>query len=150
MVMKVVKEDISKILARADITESTQWLSAKKRKRGVFILKSGLVQWIYLVAVHTLTWYADQSHKFSKFQWNTPFMFTKFGRKEFLLLLVLKLLLLLLTFLPSTSLSWQWNFLVLASNYEAIRAMTITYVTSIDSSIGKVSLKNKEKIELSC
>ena len=43
MVMKVVKEDISKILARAKITESTQWLSAKKRKRGVFILKSALV-----------------------------------------------------------------------------------------------------------
>ena len=35
MVMKVVKEDISKILARGKITESTQWLSAKKRKRGV-------------------------------------------------------------------------------------------------------------------
>ena len=33
--MKVVKEDLSKILARADITESTQWLSVKKRK-GVF------------------------------------------------------------------------------------------------------------------
>ena len=32
MVMKVVKEDISKILARADITESTQRLSAKKQK----------------------------------------------------------------------------------------------------------------------
>ena len=44
MIMKVVKGDISKILARADIIESTQWLSAKKRKRGVFILKSGLVQ----------------------------------------------------------------------------------------------------------
>ena len=43
MVMKVVKEDISKILARAEITESSQWLSAKKRKRGVFILKSALV-----------------------------------------------------------------------------------------------------------
>ena len=43
MVMKVVKEDISKILARTEITESTQWLSAKKRKRGVFILKSALV-----------------------------------------------------------------------------------------------------------
>ena len=41
--MKVVKEDISKILARAEITESTQWLSPKKRKRGVFILKSALV-----------------------------------------------------------------------------------------------------------
>ena len=38
MVMKVVKEDMSKILARADITESTKWLSVKKRKRGVFIL----------------------------------------------------------------------------------------------------------------
>ena len=38
MIMKVVKEDLSKILARADITESTQWLSVKKRKRGVFIL----------------------------------------------------------------------------------------------------------------
>ena len=43
MVMKVVKEDISKILARAEISESTQWLSAKKRKRGVFILKLALV-----------------------------------------------------------------------------------------------------------
>ena len=43
MVIKVVKEDISKILAIAEITESTQWLSAKKRKRGVFILKSALV-----------------------------------------------------------------------------------------------------------
>ena len=43
MVIKIVKEDISKILARAEITESTQWLSAKKRKRGVFILKSALV-----------------------------------------------------------------------------------------------------------
>ena len=32
MVMKVVKEDISKILARADITESTQWLSVKSNK----------------------------------------------------------------------------------------------------------------------
>ena len=31
MVMKVGEEDIS-ILARAEITESTQWLSAKKRK----------------------------------------------------------------------------------------------------------------------
>ena len=30
MVMKVLKEDIS-ILARAEITESTQWLSAKKK-----------------------------------------------------------------------------------------------------------------------
>ena len=38
MVMKVAKEAISKILARADITESTQWLSVKKRKKGVFIL----------------------------------------------------------------------------------------------------------------
>ena len=38
MVIKVVKEDLSKILARADITESTEWLSIKKRKRGVFIL----------------------------------------------------------------------------------------------------------------
>ena len=44
MVMKVVKEDISKILARAEITESTQWLSAKKRKRGVFILFQALVK----------------------------------------------------------------------------------------------------------
>ena len=31
MVMKVVKEGIS--MARAEITESTQWLSAKKRKK---------------------------------------------------------------------------------------------------------------------
>ena len=36
MIIKVVKEDMSKILARAEITESTQWPSAKKRKRGVF------------------------------------------------------------------------------------------------------------------
>ena len=35
MVMKVVKEDISKILARAAITESTQWLSVKKQKEVV-------------------------------------------------------------------------------------------------------------------
>ena len=35
MVMKVVKEDLSKILARADITESTQWLSVKKQKEVV-------------------------------------------------------------------------------------------------------------------
>ena len=35
--LKVVKEDISKILGRAEITESTQWLSVKKRK-SVFIL----------------------------------------------------------------------------------------------------------------
>ena len=34
---------VSKILARAEITKSTQWLSAKKRKRGDFILKSALV-----------------------------------------------------------------------------------------------------------
>ena len=38
MVIKVVKEDISKILARAEITEPTQWLSVKGNKRGVFIL----------------------------------------------------------------------------------------------------------------
>ena len=44
MVMKVVKEDMSKILARADITESTQWLSVKKRKKGVFILFKTLVK----------------------------------------------------------------------------------------------------------
>ena len=43
MIMKVVKEAINKILARAEITESTQWLSAKKRKRDVFILKSALL-----------------------------------------------------------------------------------------------------------
>ena len=43
MVIKVVKEDISKISARAEITESTQWLSAKKNKSGVFILKSALI-----------------------------------------------------------------------------------------------------------
>ena len=36
MVIKVVKEDISKILARGDITESTQWLSVKKQKEVVF------------------------------------------------------------------------------------------------------------------
>ena len=38
MAMKVEKEDLSKFFARVDITESTQWLSVKKRKRGVFIL----------------------------------------------------------------------------------------------------------------
>ena len=43
MVIKVVKEDISKISARAQITEPTQWLSAKKNKSGVFILKSALI-----------------------------------------------------------------------------------------------------------
>ena len=48
MVMKVVKEDISKILARAEITESTQWLSAKKRKRGVYILKSFMISFTLL------------------------------------------------------------------------------------------------------
>ena len=32
MVIKVVEEDISKILARAEITESTQRLSVKKTK----------------------------------------------------------------------------------------------------------------------
>ena len=42
--MKVVKEELSKILTRAEITESSQNLSVKKRKRGVFILISGLVQ----------------------------------------------------------------------------------------------------------
>ena len=44
MIMKVGKEDLSKILARADITETTQWLSVKKRKRGVFILFQALVK----------------------------------------------------------------------------------------------------------
>ena len=34
MIMKVVKQ----ILARADVTETTPWLSVKKRKRGVFIM----------------------------------------------------------------------------------------------------------------
>ena len=43
MVMKVAKEESSKILARAEITESTQWLSAKKRTRDVFIPKSALL-----------------------------------------------------------------------------------------------------------
>ena len=33
MLMKVEEEDISKILARADITQSTQRLLAKKQKR---------------------------------------------------------------------------------------------------------------------
>ena len=50
--MKVVKEDISKILARADITESTQWLSVKKTKRGVFILFLALVKRLLSPAVH--------------------------------------------------------------------------------------------------
>ena len=43
MVIKVVKEDISKILARADITELTQWLSVKKQKVVLFSVKSALV-----------------------------------------------------------------------------------------------------------
>ena len=43
MVIKVVKEDISKILARADITGSTQWLSVKKKKVVLFSVKSALV-----------------------------------------------------------------------------------------------------------
>ena len=51
MVMKVVKEDISKILTKADITESTQWLSVKKRKRGVFILFKALVKRLLSPAV---------------------------------------------------------------------------------------------------
>ena len=33
--MKVVKKDLSKILARAEITESTQWLLVKKQKEVV-------------------------------------------------------------------------------------------------------------------
>ena len=49
--MKVVKEDISKSLARAEITESTQWLSAKKRKVLLFSVKSALLKdllrWVY-------------------------------------------------------------------------------------------------------
>ena len=40
MVIKVVKEDISKILARAHITESTQRLSAKKQKDVFYTEKS--------------------------------------------------------------------------------------------------------------
>ena len=44
MIMKVV----NKILARAEITESTQWLSAKKRKRDVFILKSFMISFTLL------------------------------------------------------------------------------------------------------
>ena len=51
MIIKVVKEDLSKILARADITESTQWLSVKKRKRGVFILFEALVKRLSSLAV---------------------------------------------------------------------------------------------------
>ena len=42
MVMKVVKEDLSKVLARAEITESTQWLSVKKQKVLLFSVKSAL------------------------------------------------------------------------------------------------------------
>ena len=38
--MKVVTEDVSKILSRADITESTQRLSAKKQKEVVLYWKS--------------------------------------------------------------------------------------------------------------
>ena len=41
--MKVVKEDISKILARGDITESTQWLSVEKQKVVLFSVKLALV-----------------------------------------------------------------------------------------------------------
>ena len=44
MVMKVVKEDLSKILARADITESTQWLSSKEKKKGCFYTVLGTCQ----------------------------------------------------------------------------------------------------------
>ena len=43
MIIKVVKEAINKILARAEITESTQWLSAKKKKVLLFSVKSALV-----------------------------------------------------------------------------------------------------------
>ena len=39
MVMKVVKEDMSKILARDEITESTQWLSVKKTVKTTFQCK---------------------------------------------------------------------------------------------------------------
>ena len=41
--MKVVKEDITKILAKADITESTQWLSVSEQKVVLFSVKSALV-----------------------------------------------------------------------------------------------------------
>ena len=55
MIMKVVKKDISKILARADIifTDSTQWLSVKKRNRGVFILFYAFIKRLMSLAVHT-------------------------------------------------------------------------------------------------
>ena len=39
------------LLARADITESTQWLSVKKRKRGIFILFQALVKRLLSPAV---------------------------------------------------------------------------------------------------
>ena len=52
MIMKVVKEELSKILVRAEITESSQYLSVKKRKRGVFILKSGPVQRLIAMDVY--------------------------------------------------------------------------------------------------
>ena len=41
--IQVVKENKNKILVRADITESTQWLSVKKQKVVLFCVKSVLV-----------------------------------------------------------------------------------------------------------
>ena len=47
--MKVVKEELSKILARANITESTQWLSVKKRKKGCFYTFLGPAQKTFVI-----------------------------------------------------------------------------------------------------
>ena len=64
MVMKVVKEDISKILARADITELTQCFSVKKRKRGVFILFKALVKRLSSPAVQCLAVFLSKQCSF--------------------------------------------------------------------------------------
>ena len=51
MLMKVVKEDISKILARAEITESTQWLTVKERKHTLNSEKSALGPFVLEMSV---------------------------------------------------------------------------------------------------
>ena len=55
MVMKVVKEDLNKIFARADITESTQWISVKKTKRGVFYTVLGTCQKTFITCCTYVT-----------------------------------------------------------------------------------------------
>ena len=47
--IKVAKQDISKILAITGITDSNQWLSAKKRKRGVFIFTEIIYDFFYII-----------------------------------------------------------------------------------------------------